>query len=345
MQEYIIHLLPRSGLEGNLTSSTIFGALCWAIRSLYGERQLVELLAEFANHPPFLVSSLFPWKQVGDSRRYYLPKPAYPPLSHTDLQTIASARGSTFKYPSLPYHAASWPVAEMVAQYKEFQKITWIPEDIFRELAAGKGGETSLFEVFLTGCLPPLSWKTDLGVQKNTLDRLLSSTGGAGNTFYNRERYLRRGFGLYFLLKTDRTEVLVPALRFIADHGLGTNARTGKNYFLLSWEPCSFTPPVNGGITFVALSRYLPHAPIERDKSWYDLEVFRAKVESREEFSGVDIWKDAVMYLKEGAIITLKQPVEHPGQLLPVKHIKGKTIWQYGFAYPYWGAFVPEVAT
>ncbi len=78
MKEYVISLTPTSGFEILPHSDTIFGAICWGIRTLYGESRLLEILNGFKSKPPFLLSSAFPWKVVRKKQVYFLPKPALP---------------------------------------------------------------------------------------------------------------------------------------------------------------------------------------------------------------------------------------------------------------------------
>lgn len=341
MNEYLVRMLPRSSVESRLGADTLFGAFCWAIRVLYGERELVRILEGFNQAPLFVLSSAFPFKSYEDDIRYYLPMPIYPPIVLNEL--IRLAHNENLSLSSKPYHSKKQRWVYVSEKYKEFQKIQWISREHFMVTAGkGIGGGRILFQEYLEGRLSNPSWKSEQAVQKNSLDRLTWSTAGAGNTFYNTEGFMRDAFGFYFLLKTSDFSFIEPVLRLLEDSGIGANARTGKSRFLLNWEENEFTANRTGH-SFVSLSRYINNGTIDFGRSYYDLEFVRSKVESREEFHGEDVWKDMVIYLKEGSIITPCTKDEYFGGIFPVKSIHGKTIYQYGIAYPFWGDFSKEI--
>jgi len=340
MKEYVVRLYPHSAFEGNLSSSTLFGALCWSIRVLYGEKTLEEeILSQFLQKPVFLISGLFPFRQPdsNDDVNYFFPKPICPLLRHESLQNIAQEFSEKFKPEKRMYHTEKFELARVLQEYKKFQKILLIPHNIFQSIAREdiRSAEDKLFREYLRGRLKIPDWKKEVGIQKNSIDRLLETTGGAGNTFYNREYFLRKGFGLFFLLKTDTPEKIKAALKFIEDSGIGPNSKTGKNHFKMIIEEKEMTDSTVRS-SFITLSRFIQRKPFDVENSYYEIEFARHKVESRHEFSGEDIWKNAVPFIKEGSLITLNEPAEFPGEIFPVKKLKDKTIYQYGNAYPYW---------
>ena len=341
MKEYLVHLSPLSSIESTLASATLFGALCWAIRTLYGEPKLKEVLQSFQVDPPFLLSSAFPYRIGNGQPRYFLPKPKYPPLRFDELAALAQ---ETIGGPKTgpPYHSRKAKMVEVSRTYKRFRKVRWITYELF-SLIADKGAtaETILFAEFQKNRLPHETRERKEGVQKNSIDRLLGSTAGAGNTFYNQETYFPSGHGLYFLLQTNDITFMAPPLRFLEDAGIGANARTGRNRFRIRWDEFNATVG-NKGPSFVTLSRTIANGNMDADKSFYEMEPVRSKVESREEFAGEDVWKDSVTYLKEGSIVAPKDPRVRVGGIYPVKELHGKTIYQYGCAFPFWGDFSKE---
>lgn len=60
MNEYIVRLFPRSTFEILPGSDTIFGAICWAIRDIYGESDLKQFF-EMCNQKRWKVTSCFPF--------------------------------------------------------------------------------------------------------------------------------------------------------------------------------------------------------------------------------------------------------------------------------------------
>lgn len=70
MQVYKLSLQLQSPLVTPLKGDTLFGQFCWAYRELYGEPELVQLLANYLQKPAVIFSDAF---ESG-----YLPRPSYP---------------------------------------------------------------------------------------------------------------------------------------------------------------------------------------------------------------------------------------------------------------------------
>lgn len=334
MKDYIIHLAPRSSYEIQLHSDTLFGAICWGIRMLFGEDRLVQVLDEYKTSPPFLVSSAFPCRFDGKDYSYFLPKPVLKPLNINDLAKFSEkAQGIKETYHSKKFHRI-----EIANKYKKFKKIKFIGISNFKK-SLKQPDEAVLFKDYLEGYLSETHYCKAESTQKNSLDRLTHSTTGAGNTFYMPEIAYREKYGLYFLLKTKNiNDYIKPVLHFLEDSGVGPNARTGKNWFKVKIAEKTLFDGNNSlsGDSFITLSRYIKSEPINTEASFYQLASVRSKVESRLEFSGEDVWKHRVSYFTAGSVIKPENKTEHFGSLVPVKAIMGKTIYQYGYAYPVW---------
>lgn len=331
MKEYRICLTPRSGFEITLHSDTIFGAICWGIRTLYNEEKLLAVLEEFKTTPPFLISSTFPWKGEGEKRTWYLPKPFLQPLVTNDFKALEHKFQSTLE----PYHTDKLRTMELANKYKHFRKLKWIPINKFIKVLKG-GSEKDLFIDYLDGIIRDLNFIESGIAQKNSLDRLANSTVGNGETFFTPDISFRANYGLYFLLKADDIPpYLKPVLMFLQDSGIGPNARTGRNWFTMEIEEKPLFGIMEGN-SFITLSRYIARDGIDADASWYQLASVRSKIESRQEFAGEDVWKDRVTYLAAGSFIRPKERREFYGSLIPVKEVAGRTVYQYGYAYPVW---------
>ncbi|MFH1581741.1 MAG: type III-A CRISPR-associated RAMP protein Csm4 [Pseudomonadota bacterium] len=334
MKEYIIHLAPRSNYEVALHSDTLFGAICWGIRMLFGEERLVQVIDEYKTSPPFLLSSAFPFKFDGKDYKYFLPKPVLKPLTIKNLaQFIEKAEDKKETYHSKKLHAI-----EIANKYKKFKKIKLIGISSFRKILK-RPDEAELFTDYLDKHLIEPRYCRNGVEQKNSLDRLTNSTTGSGNTFYIPEMAYREKFGLYFLMKSQNiNEYIKPVLHFLEDSGIGPNARTGKNWFKVEVNEKAFLNRNNShtGNSFITLSRYIKNEPINAEDSFYQSYSVRSKVESRLEFAGEDVWKHRVSYFTAGSVINPENKAKYFGKLAPVKSIGGKTIYQYGYAYPVW---------
>ncbi len=334
MKEYIIRLTPRACFETTLHSDTIFGAICWGIRMLFEESKLMGILEEFDKSPPFIISSAFPWQKVNEGYRYYLPKPNLRPLKIDELKKIAAVQH--IKKEAVSYYSSKYDVIKTIEDYKEFRKIKWVPLSEFRRILKNLS-EAAHFRRYLDKLFSePQFWASGV-VQKNSIDRLTNSTTGSGNTFYHPIVSFRENHGFYFLIRTnDATSYLKPVLRYLEDSGIGPNARTGRNWFSVEIEEKTLLP-CDGGNAFVTLSRYMVNEPLFEDKCFYKLQSIRSKVESRLEFAGEDVWKEKVTYFNAGSVITPHEHKDFYGRMAEVKEIAGKTIRQYGYAYPVWG--------
>ena len=83
-------LKPESYFSEKLSSFTIFGALCWAVRFLYGEKELSRLI-ESVKKGEFLLSSAMPRIDGKD----YVFKPILKPLSSSKCFPLSEIVGST----------------------------------------------------------------------------------------------------------------------------------------------------------------------------------------------------------------------------------------------------------
>jgi len=332
MKEYIVRLVPRSVCETTLHSDTLFGAICWGIRTLFGVEKLCSILEEFNTMPPFILSSAFPWRLVKSEHKYYLPKPVLKPITSDEFGRLAEEK---MEVQTEAYHSDKVRLIEIANRYKTFKKLKMIPLAAFRKVLK-QPSELEFFVDYLDGILKDSTFAESGISQKNSLDRLTHSTAGAGNVFYTNEVSFRGNCGLYFLLKTRNIdEYLVPVLRFLEDSGIGANARTGKNWFEVEIEQKSLFEVFPSG-SFVTLSRYIAHESVDEKFSRYQIVSVRSKIESRFEFAGEDIWKDRVTYFAAGSVIRPKEKNQCYGSLVPVKEIAGQTVYQYGYAYPVW---------
>lgn len=331
MKEYRICLTPLSSFEIPIHSDTLFGAICWGIRTLFGEAKLLSVLQEFKIRPTFLLSSAFPWKAVREKKTWYLPRPILPPLTLADLNSMKERFQKTLE----PYHTEKFLNMDLANKYKHFRNLKWMPVESFKKVLKG-GSEKDLFIDYLDGIIRDLRFAESGITQKNSLDRLSYSTVGAGETFYTNDIRFRKNHGLYFLLKTaDIKTYLKPVLMLLQDSGIGPNARTGKNWFVVDIEEGPLFDTIEGD-SFITLSRYNAKDGIDGNSSCYQIALVRSTVESRQEFAGEDIWKDRVTYIEAGSVIKPKGQKDFYGGLVPVKKVAGKTVYQYGFAYPVW---------
>ena len=349
MNTYSVRLIPLSSFQSQPSSDTLFGAICWGIKRLYGEDKLLQTLEEFnSGKPGFILSSSFPLLQDkhGGSVSFY-PKPLNAGLSSDEIEAIAksSAIEKNFKK----------AMKGIITKYKKFKKAEYLSEPLFHNAIKGMT-EKQLFADYVSGIIKSvgpmllqdseympnsMSYKSST-IQKNSIDRFTMSTGEEGQTFYQQEIYTSNTFSLHFLIMTDSISFLLPVFKYLEDKGIGGNRSTGKGRFKINVMGEKALPHIGNAKTFVSLSRYIAHVDeIEwnGNRNLYEVFPYRSKVESDGEFKGEDIWKSRVMYLKEGSCLEAKDKKEFYGRIPVVKEIGGHRIYQNGFALPVFGNF------
>lgn len=331
----VVYLDPRTSFKGErISSDTLFGAICWGIRSLYGKSLLEELLEEFrGGNPPFILSSTYPFQDSGgDGKIHYFPRPLGRPF-----RKKAQTR-------------------EGVEKTKNLKKITLLPQELFKSYVDGELTDEYLHQN--SKICPP---RYDLGgkeyhmrngalvregnlftrgeIPRNAINRLSSATEGA--LFFNRETFLSDDTGLYFLLDIfDEIEDAVNgALGFLGDRGLGGDISVGKGAFEMG-EPQEFSvlEGTGGEKLFTTLSLYHPakeeleHFSKRGEKSWYKLERRKGKMESAF-VNPKDVWKDTVYMFSEGSSFPAIEDRRTYGDNPIVKRTPFE-VQQYGYAFP-----------
>lgn len=343
MKTYCVTLKPVSAITTIPASDTLFGAICWGIWLLYGEKRLEEMLTAFVQgEPSFVVSSAFPASSSGIR---FFPKPKTQRLKPQVVEEVAKRIKANAKKKAL---------VEAAKKYKEYSKLTYVSQSLFDELVNGKTNEENLFYSFIEGkiakrgpCLVTNEEFRELGDTfirnevriRTNIDRISLSTSGEGQMFHTEAHTIGRDFSLFFLLKTENIEFLKPVIgedKFLSDHGMGGERNVGFNHFRFSVEEISAIPQGKGK-TFVALSRYIPqkdeidaHSPT----TCYDVLPVVSKVDNSYRFQGKRFVKDRVFYMKEGSVFEALEKKEFYGSTIPVCEIDGATIYQNGLAFP-----------
>lgn len=319
MSVYRILIKPRGGISSIPPSETLFGALSWGIRFLYGEKTLEELLDGFFTHPrTFTLSSSFPALQDEEGEWIYLyPRPRSKPEQ--------GYRG---------------------IQYKEYRQAAYMDEDLFfswingmreKELfSALKQENSSLQEGVISRKIINLPISKTVSLPGTQLDRWNNSTAGSSTLFFSPVTFLSSHTCLHFLIKTDAMDFLRPVIQYAVERGFGGDRSVGRSiYDVLSCEKIKL--PEGEGNVFISLSRFIPH-PEELDFSdentAYQILPVRSQVESTLEFSGENTWKRRVLYCVEGSTFAAQKKKEMYGRLPIVKELAGKRIRQYGISFP-----------
>jgi CRISPR-associated protein Csm4 len=356
MKIYRVVLTPTSSIDEIPASDRLFGAICWGIRAVYSEKNLCEILDRFdGDDPAFVLSSSFPMLKNDGKAVHFYPMLCLPGPGLCGLKGIArecSESGLAFKV----------ALTRAVEHWERFSKARFVSHTVTeRFLVDGNlegafkdyhsGGAVKLvsqdllmsqedYALIFGDGRPPRLQSTEI-TQRNRIDRLLNSTGGAGELYYTTDTRLRIGpegprLILHFLLKTSDVDFLRPVFRWLADTGIGGNRTSGKNHFSLS-EPEEANVPDASGNVFFTLSRCLPKSGEE--PLMYNLLPRRNRLESSH-FRGpnINIWKRKVIYFREGSCFRYHDRKQYYGRVQEVIKVDDRSIRQNGLAFPIFGS-------
>ena len=373
MQTYPIYFWPRGALASRLSSDTLFGAVCWAIRIL-GLTDIGAWLKTFNTHPAFAFSAPFPvvWPENGNPPVRFYPRPFLPPLSARQVNALIAEE--------LKRNGCEDEITarmRVTARAKQLKRKTYVSEALFTEIVNGELDAAALYRRYKDtkdkdtetkdtdieavgnilisnperqrlqedGRLSAFVVETD--VQHNHVDRVAGATV-EGALFFEHETYFRARSGLWSVLRTDEgtlENLIKPALRYLADTGLGANRTTGKGHFDITIDDSWALPQAANPNSFITLSNYLPHEgewPPHKEPLHYDLRTLWPKRESKFSFAVPDqrtppVRKRRVRMFAPGSVFPLSEPHrEVYGQLAPVVPPREgpHTVWQSGIAIP-----------
>lgn len=244
MKEILALIRPISEFP-SLHSDKIFGAICFAIKDLYGEEKLIDMLEDFKkDEPPFLLSSSFPYVNHTDEKTYFLPKPI------EGLEIFEDYK----KY---------------IDNYKNFNNVKYISRDIFNDWINGRINETYIIRHLdkyniKNGLLYPkdktLKFSTGTyDVPRNRINRLNNLSE---DIFYFEGNYYKN-MSLFFIIRIYNhkyEELLKCSIEFLRDYrGFGADITVGKGKFEIEDFPENklIDIPKNQK-RFTTLSRYIP---------------------------------------------------------------------------------------
>ena len=233
----LVNIKPLSTFP-KLHSDTLFGALLSAINELYPDKveYIIDKFEE--GKPPFLISSTFPVLFNEDENIRFYPKL----IINSDLTDINPKT------------------------IKEYKKVEFIDETLFKSLINGEMSEKELLENYdkyykYSNLLMSKNPDVDFGFGKNILpnnsvNRLVNDT----KIFYTQgDSY--KNLGLFFLIKIFENEfedILKSALKFLKDRGFGRDISTGKGQFDYNIETEDLINNDENGNMFTTLSRFIP---------------------------------------------------------------------------------------
>ncbi|MFN3421059.1 MAG: type III-A CRISPR-associated RAMP protein Csm4, partial [Armatimonadota bacterium] len=321
MPTFAIYLRPKSSLGALLSSDTIFGAICWAIRFAEGEQVLGQWLNRCqSDNPEWVLSSAFPFVD-SDKPLHFLPKPL---TLNPDAETVATVAGDDRKR-----------LLMAMGKARAIRKCAYISETLFATTVKGELKAKVLLEKVLSGeveikggcilnkleaeLLPKRFLKT-ADIQHTAIDRLLASAA-EGLLYFDTEHFFGKRIGLFFLLRCPDDFPIDSVLRFWEHDGLGGNRSVGKGHFEIEKQPAddwlAQLQPTDGN-TVVLLSHCIPKGgEFDLDNSVYRLINKRPKFESEFE-QPHRVYKGIIRFIAEGSVLVPKQGKRVFGQLVKV---------------------------
>lgn len=325
MKIYKINLTPYGSISNFPDSQTIFGGICWAIKDLYGENNLEELLENFQiSQNRFVVSSA------------YIDGTFKAPLEIWSSLDENINIGKRLGIDS----------SKLSRKSKLLKKINFMSEKVFRDYMKGELDRKEVAESLISGkgkyifkegvlyCKDDEELEYDLYVEngrRNFINRITGTTD-EGDLYYFNRSFLSSDIKLYFLIKTEQIEHFLPIFKFLSDSAIGGNKSIGMNSYKLEFQgEFQYEKNIDESIL---ISKYIPYYDeVVWDKSYFKIGRGNYKIESRFEFTENEAYKDEVGYLIEGSKLIVKEKKDIYGRLPVVKEISGKKIRHNGLGF------------
>jgi CRISPR-associated protein Csm4 len=208
-------LKPESYFSEKLSSFTIFGALCWAVRFLYGEKELSRLI-ESVKKGEFLLSSAMPRIDGKD----YVFKPILKP-EHLKEEKIGITGESEFRN-----------------FIKKFKKLSFVSIDTLMDVANGRiSDDNSLAEKVKNEVDKDFSPLFLQSLPHAKINRITNTTSEGGEFYFEESFFFMSE--IYFLLAVEdeeNAERVESALKLLQDWGIGGNRSIGFGCFSFRME-------------------------------------------------------------------------------------------------------------
>lgn len=320
-------------------SDTLWSAICWGMRMLYGEERLRNFLQSYETGQPvegarpIYISSAFPYiEKKGVPIQHYLPRPLLPDayyerheerldryIKDKGLQGFEAGKFNARRRKLLKPH----PLIEL----NDCVQGNWMPKD---------SSPTAEPELQVS----PMT--------HNTIDRLTGSTlttNNRGQLFHTEERYVypsfnpsidledqrQYGAGLYFLAHPDSDMVTLSAvLRLLEQFGIGGDRSSGKGRFDIVIADLDIKDHASPNAR-MNLSLYHPKLnELEAYDSAPDDSPLQYKTIVRQGWKVANL-KKPLLYFQEGSVFPLMDGSYRAGQNTDAgEHEEGHRITQYG---------------
>ena len=332
----IIYLTPQSTFITDLRSDTLWGIICWAIRNLYGNKELESFINSYQSEKPeFIISSAFPFTiNKNEDKIPCFPRPILPlkKFMPPDINKTTSEK-----------------VAD-VSLRKKIKKVTLLKKELFEKYINGSLNNDYIISAIkdeVQSIFPP-KLETE-SITHNRINRIKGGTlkiDEADQLFHSTEMYfanenegeIKHGAGLFFLAKGN-IEKLKTALRWLSHVGIGGDRSTGKGFFKFEVEDFSLNEPADyNSVTNISL--YYPAK--EELQLFKNNMYFNYQLEERQGYIGFLKYqkfdKLPTMMFKEGSVFNAINNHIQYGSNTIVKLADEKAglfhnVYQYGLGF------------
>lgn len=313
MATYRLIIKPISPFQTPLHSDTLFGHICWALRYLKGENELVNFLKAFDdNKAPLIISSGFP--------KDYLPIPILRPLSIEEEETLQKQYKSKLDF---------------VRDMKFLKKVSYVRMSAISILKDSLSYYNLYFKHLLGEILlenPELS-KTD-EVWHNAKNRLTDKVI-EGKLFAKQDIFFKEDAELNVYIDDSYfgRKDLCEIFDFISRSGYGGDKSVGKGAFKYDLLDGLDLPESDTPNAFVTLSHYHPKEG-DFKEGYYDVITKFGKLGGHWA-SGIDggPFKMPLVMMNPGSVFIPENHRNFYGSLVAKVH-KHPDIVQYGIAMP-----------
>ena len=316
LKTFSVTLEPVGYFSSKLSSYTIFGAICWAVTFLYGEREISELI-NLVKTGGFFLSSSMP---IVDGKHYVF-KPILKP-EHIEMEDVnfLISRGDNKD-------------SEFRNLIKKFKKLPFVPSDILKKVAKGTIKSDKELILNLGKGIEETSPFVDLALPHAKLNRITNSTSEGGEFYFEESLFFKSK--VYFLVAVEEDNILndliIPSLNLLQDWGIGGNRSVGfGNFSFKANREEKIDEFINGNSReFITLSPVVATDRIDYERSFYDIKTYKGTMESGyQDF----LWKPKIFYLQAGSLIRLKENSKFAGAL--IKPFEGIELYHYGLEFP-----------
>ena len=306
----LVYIKPLSTFP-KLHSDKLFGAILSAISEIFDDEILTNLINDFDNNPPFLISSAFPAIKTKKGFKRFFPRI----ITNNNSKVIVNPDN-----------------------FKKFKKVEYFEEDIFFDLINGKLSEDEILENYskytqIDNLFMHKNNEIEIEIKNtvrpnNAVNRLNNKT----DIFYSEGIEYGKNIRLFFFIEIydEKYESIIKsALKFLKDRGFGKDISTGKGQFDYNIENVSISELniLGNSSRFVTLSRFIPKEDEVKkldEKSCYELGFKR----SRDKNGKV---RKQIRFFKEGSTFNCYCDSSY-GHIVDVT--ENKSAFEYGYAFP-----------